>query len=623
MATADIIKESLFDARIIQQQPAYAVEKGGLSYTNSPFSAISQTTSQHTYNINVPSQNVFLDRAVNWTSTVQLQMLATIDIVVSPLPVGNQAVLTLGADAALCAFPLQSLVATLTATINDTTSTINLDTVMKEVLRLTDYKKNRLIRTCPTMLDKYQNYNTSYLAVNSALASYIDATESAEVGNGAYGNVFFTDAAGNVLTGTGSYAVAGFAVNVSYVDGIPIRTAAFEAVGLIYPIFLQFTSTEKLILSPFIFANAHEWETGLFGLNNIQIVCNMLSSPARVIRSTTRGGRTISGVAYNATGTAFQGSRVDCMFITPSLDVPLPAKSVVSYMEFPRYITTGSNITVGVGASVQVPTQFSVQSQTITLPQIPDMLVIYVKAGASQGVNVADNTFGDFYLPIKKISLNFDNFSGLLASHTREQLYAISAHNGLEMDYDEWIGKAYCSGVSANIQQLVGSILVLRPGQDFALQPGQAPSLVGNFTLQFNMDCEAFIAGCTSFRPDIYVIAINSGFFETLAGSSRIIKGVLNEADIISAPMAAEQTKSNLSRMVGAGEGLLGKLSNILSKGKALYTSTKPIISAVRGALPQEGMAGKIKGALGAVGYGASAGAGARSGGRKLADRLM
>ena len=63
---------------------------------------------------------------------------------------------------------------------------------------------------------------------------------------------------------------------------------------------------------------------------------NLLSSPSRVIRSTTRAGRTISAVNYNAgVPSPFSNSIVNVQFLTPSLDVPLPPKSVVGYMEFP------------------------------------------------------------------------------------------------------------------------------------------------------------------------------------------------------------------------------------------------------------------------------------------------
>lgn len=53
-ATSDILKQAVFDARIVQQESRYAVEKGALSVTNAPFKAISASASQHSYQINVP-----------------------------------------------------------------------------------------------------------------------------------------------------------------------------------------------------------------------------------------------------------------------------------------------------------------------------------------------------------------------------------------------------------------------------------------------------------------------------------------------------------------------------------------------------------------------------------------
>jgi hypothetical protein len=97
------------------------------------------------------------------------------------------------------------------------------------------------------------------------------------------------------------------------------------------------------------------------------------------------------------------------------------------------------------------------------------MLIIYAKPQA-YGAND-----GDYYLPIHNISVQFDNFAGLLSSHTTEELYQISAHNGLEMNYNEWYGKAM--GSNGALIQTVGGFMVLRPGQDITLQSGQAPSL--------------------------------------------------------------------------------------------------------------------------------------------------
>lgn len=209
------------------------------------------------------------------------------------------------------------------------------------------------------------------------------------------------------------------------------------------------------------------------------------------------------------------------------------------------------------------------QSQTITLPNIPDLLLIYVKPAAygdSTSNWVPAVTQGDWSLPITQISVNFDNFSGLLANHTQEELYSMSVHNGIDMDWNEWSGLGVVPFASSlalagtlNVVGggqvgLAGGPLVLRPGRDFALQSGQAPGLVGNFTLQFQLTVQNFTGA--SQTPNIYVVPISSGFFETIKGSSRIIKGVLSEQEILGA--AQHTPEVGLDRPVGAARPRAG-----------------------------------------------------------------
>jgi hypothetical protein len=348
----------------------------------------------------------------------------------------------------------------------------------------------------------------------------------------------------------------------------------------------------------------------------------MKSDPSRVLRIeegvalNTRSIDPLVPIQYNEVGTgSFQNAQVNICFLTPSLDLPLPQKSVVPFSEFPRYITTGQS-------ALSAPTA-QIQSQTIVLPQISDMLLIYCKPSTYSDVGALARTpnTGDYYFPITQISLNFDNFAGLMSSMTAEQLYQMSAHNGLEMDWNEWYGKARANSTGALVQT-VGGFLVIRPGVDFGLQSGQAPSIIGNYTLQFQVTIQNWFNSTAV--PVLYVIAVNSGFFETLAGSSRIIKGVLSEADVISAEPVLEMSRDGLKRMVG--NGFFNNIGSFLSKAVDLYTKTKPAVSAIKGMLPE----GKVKDIMGKVGYGLPAGAGlagaglpAGAGKKSLSARLM
>lgn len=623
--SADIEKLAVFDDRIVQTRPKYAVEKGALSLTNSPFLAISQTQSQHTYNIYVPSENVYVDRALEWSSTVFLKIDVRLnDTAGGQYPVG-QPLFQWGVDGSLSAFPLNALCATMTATINDTTVTINSQDVLTEVLRLTDYKANRLQRTCPTMLDKYQQNADALNATNDPISGYTNMSHDYhEQPNGSYYNVAFTNPAGAVLTGTvaGAYTCPNGVV-VNTVDGIPVSTdQGAGVVNGLYSVYIKFRSTEKLVLSPFVFADEHSFDTGLFGINNIQLVMNM-RDPNRAIRLRDSvvgtaeklyyGGGVAPNtwtapVSYNTTATSgvFNDSVINAQFLTPSLDIPLPPKSVVNYMEFPRYITQPQNTIMASGATAQL------QSQTITLPQIPDLLIIYVKALADPATTAVDRSldpalpqYGASYLPIEcsvdgsrtvsPLSVNFDNFSGLLSSQTSEQLYAMSVRNGLEMDWNTWAGFGRVpTGAGGAVISTVGGFLVLKPSTDITLQSGQAPSLVGNFTLQFNVRVRNTFP--FPVQPQIYVITANSGFFESIRGSSRIIKGVLSEQDIISAPLSPAGTREGLKRMIG---GKVLALANRLGMIKHMGHSGK---SAEAREKKEEGAVGKHHGKMGMKG---------------------
>jgi hypothetical protein len=607
--TDAVQKLSVYDDRIVQTQPKYAVEKGALSLTNAPYTALSQTASQHTYNITVPSEGVFIDRAVEWRSQCFLSFVATPNTNTAGVPC-----VVLGRDVALASFPLHSLVQTMTATINDATVTMNTGDVLYEVMRLTDYNKNRIQRTCPNMLDTYGSYNDAFATNRNPLGDYMSSTSRADIPNGAWGQFVFTQPNGQALTGSGTYTSGG--QTVTYTNGIPVQDSAVAS----YPIFVSFYSNEKLVLSPFIFSDIHEMDTGMFGVQNIQLVMNLTSpsqtSPVgRVLRSCSNVVA-VSAVGYNSgtqSGSPFSNSRVNVQFLTPSLSIPLPAKSVVPYYEFPRYVSNQALVNSAGGSGIGYGQVASVQSQTITLPCIPDLIIIYCKP---QSYGTTD---ADWYLPLTQISINFDNFSGLLASHTTEELYAMSVMNGLEMDYNTWLGYTQSANkngatpppASGYKTQLCGGFLVLKPSKDITLQEGQAPSVVGNYTFQFNATVSNWSQTTVS-NATLYIITANSGYFETVKGSSRVIKGVLNEADVINAPMSSAGTRSNLTRIIG-GRGALHKLGNVLGRVKEFHSMGSA----------------KSGGAMsaGAESGGAESG-GAMSGGRRgqragLASRLM
>jgi hypothetical protein len=545
---ADISKYSVMDPRIVQQKPKYAVEKGAVSITNQTFSAIANSSSQQTFQIQVPSENVFVDRALDWVNETNAVVTFTYTSA-QTVPAASAVLVAPGLNFSLAPFPVTQSVSTMQATINDQSLSINMSDVLPQILRLADLSKTRKQRTCPTMLDRYYDVQSTARYPNSPVGSYGAAFSNDEVPCGAWGDLSFY-----VPTTAGSVGP----ITVDPATGLPLGPAVpvTTADVLTLRVGVRWQTAEKLVLPPFIFADEDELSTGLFGVQNMQFTMNF-NSPARSFRmSADAGGGTLSFppvVAWDSTqgaGTPFTKALVQVQFLTPSLDVNLPAKSICPWFEFPRYISPVQNVGAGLVSNIQ--------SQTITCPMIPDLLIIFVKPQTYTSVaGVPDPTQADWSLPITNISLSFDNFSGLLSNHSQYELYKMSVNNGLEMDWDEWSGYAW--GNNSRVP-LVGGPLVLRPGRDFSLSTGQAPGLIGNFTLQFTLTIENATgdtygpAGTSSYGSgvSIYTVTANSGFFETIRGSSRILRGVVTEQDILSAPVS--EPVQSMERMVGEGK---------------------------------------------------------------------
>jgi hypothetical protein len=187
-------------------------------------------------------------------------------------------------------------------------------------------------------------------------------------------------------------------------------------------------------------------------------------------------------------------------------------------------------------------------------------------------------------MPISKLSVTFDNFSNLCSSYQQVNLYESAVAAGLDMDWHQWRGftqAQYPSGVlpstavatpatytqQSPYTQLSGGPVILRMGTDITLQPGLAPGCLGNYSFQVNVTLDN-TKGYYSYvnNPVITVIAINTGFFETMRGQSAIRKTILQMADVAAATSESGMSKTHLSRLVGRGNFFSGA-SNLVHRG--------------------------------------------------------
>jgi hypothetical protein len=399
---------------------------------------------------------------------------------------------------------------------------------------------------------------------------------------------------------------------IAVAGGISIPVVA-TSMATPLPVMLRYYVSEPLCISPFLWQDAKEMtECGIYGCTNIQLTFNFVPAGpvigyqkavtlvdgkkqyadklnniyptnAAIVRSTGLHAlfSKIQLQAPTSTTTSLSGPWIQprCMvtFLTPPPDVTLPLVSTVPYVEFPRYFSPASLEENGRGS------KFYVQSNTVTLSSIPDFLAVFVKP------TVRGQTQNESYMPIENIGVTFDNYSNLCSNFTQEDLYACTAAAGLDMDWQQFRGYTTTltpTGLPAvsnsadpswfdcrtptQATQLSGGPLLLRMGQDIPLSPGLAPGTLGNFSVQLNLRLDNqhgffdYLLGLNANNnATVIIMAVNSGFFETVRGQSAVRKAILNSVDVEAASTQAGVTSSHLKRLIGGTMGVQPNASGV------------------------------------------------------------
>jgi hypothetical protein len=611
----DFVKVLVKDSRLdCTDAVSYAVHKGGQNMTAAQFQAISATPSSITFNIQVPSEQTIIDRRVMWRSTV----LLALDIIA---PAGVNPINLAVADA-LAAFPLHQLTSVMTATINNNSVSLNVRDVLPALLRFHDRRElARYNGMTPTMFDLLANYADGVGANLNSLGSWANAAD-------------------NDLLARGAFQLDGISCGPSGLTSLPpplLPTPAQIAAGWNFnnansTIYIQFTVSEPLLLSPFIWADPQSNNQGFYGVQNMNFVFN-IGDATRVWR-TANANLVAGNNPFNQT--YIKGARVQAFsntsllfnFLTPHPSDLFPARNAVPYWEAPRFITS-PNKEFGAynptSTSSAAPAIEQLTTSSLQLNQIPDKLIIQVRNP------LGSSAWGqpDAFLTIKGISINFNNQSGILASATTQDLYRYSVENGYNGSWQEFNGLATVADPTTGFGRKIptsGSLLILEFGKDIQLtEDYYASGSLGNFNLQINLQvANQFPYAIT---PEIVIITVNSGLFVNERGTSSTYTGILTKADVLAASAQEPYYQTSVKRMVGGGfldslKSVAGKvLPHLLKHGKEeLGKSDHPVAKLAHSA-------------LGAMGYGVSGGGpsgggpsgGGPSGGARmrLADRLM
>jgi len=594
----DFVKVLVKDDRLnVTDAVSYAVHKGGQNMTSAQFKAISETPSTVTFNIQVPSEQTLIDRRVLWTSTVILKLTC------ANTPLG-QLPINYGITDSLAPFPLHQLATVMTATINNNSVSINIRDVLSSILRFHDRRE----------LERYNGMTT---VMPDLLASYPDGVGALLNSLGSWAN-----SADNDLVPRGSWVLDGITTSAPVSGALPSPLVAPTA-GYTGDIYVQFTVSEPLLLSPFIFADPKSNNQGFYGVQNMNFVFN-LGDASRVWRSAnltapasapnTAGNQYISAISTFSVS----NSRLIFNFLTPHPSDLFPARNAVPYYEMPRYITQGLPLFSAYTLSTAFPNRPAIQTvstSSLQLNQIPDKIIVQLRNPLAN-CNAGNP---DAFLGIDGISINFNNQSGILASATPQDLWRYSVENGSNQSWLEFSGLCNVpDSVSGCGKKLPtsGSLLILEFGKDIQLtEDYYASGSLGNFNLQLNI--RAFNQFPYAITPEIVLICVNSGLFVNERGTSSTYTGILTKADVLEASAQQPVFQSSVKRMVGGGfldslKTVAGKmLPHLLKHGKEeLGKMDHP-------------MAKLAHSAMGAMGYGTTGGSSSGGARMKLADRLM
>lgn len=563
----------------------YGVVKGGQNMTIQPYKAISLSTSSITWNLQIPSEQTVLDRRWLWRATAVLKF--TFNTNTSNNVPAGQYPINYGTADALAPFPLHQLCTVQSITINNNTVSLNTRDVLGALMRMNDKRElMRLNSSCPVAFDTYGNYKDAVGAINNP--------------NGGYTNVGDND-----LLPRGAFAVDGI-YQLSGSNQVPQAVSDGTTPQTVY---IQFTSTEPIIVSPFLWCKPQTNSQGFYGIVNANCVFN-LGNANRVFRSAN---------SWMAGATVSLDSVVDSTLLINQLSVHpsflLPSRNIVPYYTLPRFISTFAAGTVpSLFASYNPATpstngllltanqQGAVLSSTnLQLNQIPDKVIIFVrKAMGSQTPNDPD-----CFLAIRGISINFNNQSGILSSASVQDLYNMSAES-TNQTFQEFLGVANVGGSNNSLPNFIptsGSVLVLDFAKHIQIQDDYyAPGSLGNFQFQFNLNVvNQFPSGFEGTQGwEMVLITMNSGLFSVERGTASSYQGILTRSDVLDVSTQEPYSSYEVRRLIGGG--MEDTLSSVMGKlGSRMKASGKSDV-------------------LGSLGYGHSGGGmsgGGMSGGAK------
>jgi hypothetical protein len=397
------------------------------------------------------------------------------------------------------AYPIASSISNIAVTLNNTTVSLNTSDVIQALLRYNTgvHLKNHDYSLTPNYPDQSQNYSDLTGSVRSPLGNYSSQSDECPAARGSFPYT--------IVTNTPTQFV---------VDAV---------------------FTEEVYLPPFYWGCGNMG--GYIGLQTLDWNINFLGASANRMWShdPSNGGAAITSSSYQfnnfAGGFSYSQAVPTLLFeyITPKELQTIPRSVCYPYFVIDRYPTDFSAL-----AAYGSPGSSAIlNSNNIQLNSIPRRMYIYARANNTSLYAPAGSQLTDTYLAITNISVNWNNYSGLLSSASQQQLYLMSIKNHCNMSWEQWSGGPVFNGDNQSVGT-VGSILCIEFGTDIGLMDQEAPGLLGTYQLQLNVTVQNMNT-TQGITPTLYIVTVSEGTFTIENNRSVSQIGVISKTDILTA----------------------------------------------------------------------------------------
>ena len=584
MSDFQINKVKVLDPRVLQQEPVYKVEQGADNISYQVYAPNTANSSSLSYNFTPPSESVISDRIIKYNGPV------TFKSVVDILPVGvltleafkGKQFLSFGLNSTLIDHPLNQVFDNTQVQIN-TASMSNKSGDNFNILKwLMNDPHDGVQKGTPSRLEMYQNFSGSSIFPNSNMQGIGQANPYEAQPNGAFEGITFCNPDGQPLSGDGTYTVGG--VVYAYLNGVPVtcdNTGATTGNGQLvvsYTVFIRVSLVERAFISPFIFNETEDGQTGLYNIRSISINHN-LKQPSGIIKVDKNFNFVNSDNAkasiQNITTTfpennPWKNLMLEMTYRSPSIYEQPPKINTVPYHDYTTATTTRT-VNVGAGGKVKI------RSDNTIPTSIPNLMLIAIKP---TNYEVDENEY--FFSP-DSIKISYGQQQNIMSSTPKQTLYEMSKKNGVNMSRSMWYGYAVQNSVNYDNAQfttskgagyvpLVGGFLALVPGVDFELKENEAGGLGVNKSFSIEVDFENHLNKNIP-SVDIVTVFCNSGFLRNSNGESVLQLNPITEREIIELPIDMDGTLDNL--MVGGA--WWNKVGSFLKKN--VWKPVKALVS--------------------------------------------